>query len=93
MAQQGEEAAPLLVVPHLDLVVVAAADKQGLGGVEVHAAHGACTHTGGVGWGVTWQGGQGEVGGSNSSNSSAWPTFAGYSNCLPACQRLQPLLG
>lgn len=32
----------LLVVPDLDLVVVAARHKQRLGGVEVHAAHGAC---------------------------------------------------
>jgi hypothetical protein len=30
------------VVPHLDLVVVAARHKQGLGGVEVDAAHRAC---------------------------------------------------
>lgn len=32
----------LLVVPHLDLVIVAARHKQRLRGVEVHAAHGAC---------------------------------------------------
>ncbi len=36
----------LLVVPDLDLVVVAARHKQRLAGVEVHAAHGACGSAG-----------------------------------------------
>ena len=41
VAQQGEETAAQLVVPHLDLVVIAARHKEGLRVVEVHAAHGA----------------------------------------------------
>lgn len=46
--QQREEAAPLLVVPHLDFVVVAARHKEGLGGVKVDAAHRACAARAGV---------------------------------------------
>ena len=36
MPSEREEALPLLVVPHLDLVVVATRNKQGLGMVESH---------------------------------------------------------
>jgi hypothetical protein len=42
VSKQGEEAAALLVVPQLDLVVIAARDEHGLAGMEVEATHGAC---------------------------------------------------
>ena len=42
VARERKEAALELVVPHLDLVVIAAADKQWLRFVKVNAAHGAC---------------------------------------------------
>lgn len=39
--QQREEASPELVIPHLDLVIVAAGDDEGFVEVKIHAADGA----------------------------------------------------
>ena len=39
MAEQCEQTAPLLVVPHFDFVVVAARHKQWLRVMKAHAAH------------------------------------------------------
>ena len=40
MAQQREDAAPLLVIPHFDLVIVSSRDKKRLLFVEVHSSDG-----------------------------------------------------
>lgn len=41
MTQQGEDASSLLVVPNLDLVIVAAGNEQRLLIVETYATHGS----------------------------------------------------
>ncbi len=40
MTQQCEDAAPLLIIPHFDLVVVSSGDKKRLLFVEVHSSDG-----------------------------------------------------